>query len=76
MDYAAQLALFLQEKTGSIFGRWSGKMSAAEQKSLFGMFIGKGTIIIDGELELICNRVKIAFGLDYEDRNPTSWRHL
>jgi ribosomal protein L9 len=75
-DYAANLALFLQEKTGSVFGNWCGRMTANEQRELFGRFIGKGRIIIDGLNETICNRVKVCFGLDYDDRNLAHWRDL
>lgn len=76
MDYAANLALFLLEKTGSIFSTWSGKLTANEQRALFGRAIGKGTIVIDGEHELISNRVKVCFGQDYDDRNVTAWGAL
>lgn len=76
MDYAANLALFLLEKTGSIFGHYEAKMSAAEQRTLFGQFIGKGKIVIDGERETICNRVTVAFGMDWDDRNCVNWRNL
>ena len=76
MHHAAQLALFLLEKTGSIFGVWSGRMTATEQRALFGKFLGKGLIIIDGEKETICNRVKVCFGLDYDDRNLRRWAAL
>jgi len=76
MDYAANLALFLLEKTGSVFGLWVGRMTASEQRDLFGRNIGKGRIIIDGEAETICNRVQVCFGLDYDDRNVTAWRAL
>lgn len=75
-DYAARLALFLLEKTGTVLGEWSGRLSAAEQRGLFGRFIGKGLIIINGERETICNRVKVCFGLDFDDRNFTPWRTL
>ena len=75
-DYAAQLAMFLIEKTGSVFGNWSDRMTAKEQRALFGRFIGKGRIVIDGERETLCNRVKVCFGLDYDDRNVTNWRDL
>ena len=44
MDYAANLALFLLERTGSIFATWTGRLSANEQRELFGRAIGKGTI--------------------------------
>ena len=76
MDYAANVALFLLEKTGSVFGQWKGKLSAAEQRSLLGRFLGKGTIVIDGANETICNRVKVCFGLDYDDRNVTKFSAL
>ena len=75
-DYAAKLALFLVDKVGTIFGTWSGKLTATEQRDLFGRFIGKGQIVIDGEQETLCNRVKVCFGLDYDDRNVTRWRDL
>jgi hypothetical protein len=76
MDYAANLALFLIEKTGTVFGRYIGKMTAAEQRALFGRCIGKGSIVIDGEREEIANRVKVCFGHDYDDRNVTKWSAL
>jgi len=76
VDYAGSLAMFLQEKTGTVLGRWKGKMSAAEQRALFGRALGKGTIVIDGERETVANQVKVAFGQDYDDRNITAWRDL
>jgi hypothetical protein len=51
-------------------------MSAADQRALFGRYIGKGTIVIDGTSETICNRVKVCFGLDSDDRNTTRWAAL
>jgi hypothetical protein len=75
-DVAASLALFLLKNVGSVIGRWSGKMTAAKQRNLFGRSLGKGTIIIDGTEETIKNRVKVCFGLDYDDRNVTNWRDL
>ncbi|WCH25217.1 hypothetical protein [Aeromonas salmonicida] len=75
-DYAAALALFLLEKTGSVFGVWAGRMTAADQRTLFGQFLGKGLIVIDGERETVCNRVKVCFGLDYDDRNQRRWSAL
>lgn len=76
MDRAASLALFLLEKTGTVLGNWAGKMTAAEQRALFGRFIGKGRIVIDGTAETIANRVKVCFGHDYDDRNVTRWAAL
>jgi hypothetical protein len=51
-------------------------MSATDQRELFGVFLGKGTIVIDGEQELVFNRVKVAFGMDWDDRNVTAWSAL
>lgn len=76
MDYAANLAMFLLEKTGSVFKVWAGKLSAAEQRALFGRYIGKGQIVINGERETVSNRVKVCFGMDYDDRNVVAWRDL
>lgn len=73
MEYAANLAFFLLEKTGKTTGLWSGKMTAAEQRNLFGRFLGKGRIVIDGYNEIIFNRVQVCFGHDYDDRNVTRW---
>jgi hypothetical protein len=76
MDYAANLAIFLIEKTGSVFATWSGKMTANEQRNLFGRNIGKGRIVINGDDETIRNRVTVCFGHDYDDRNVTKWAAL
>lgn len=76
MDYAANLAALLLSKTGTVLGTWKGRLSAGEQRNLFGRFLGKGQIIIDGEHETICDRVKVCFGHDYDDRNITAWRAL
>jgi hypothetical protein len=75
-DHAAALAIFLTEKTGSCLNTWEGRMTAAEQRALFGRNIGKGTIVIDGTAETIHNRVKVCFGLDSDDRNVTKWAVL
>jgi len=76
MDYAANLALFLLEKTGSIFKRWDGRMSAADQRALFGRNLGRGTIVIDGTSETVACRVSVCFGLDYDYRNVNKWSAL
>lgn len=75
-DFAAQLAMFLLEKAGSVLGNWSGKLTAIEQRALFGRFLGKGRIVIDGAEETICNRVRVCFGHDWDDRNVTRWSAL
>jgi len=76
MDYAANLAFFLQEKTGTIFGSWSGRMSAKEQRELFGRFLGKGRIYISGSDERVEHWVKVCFGLDSDMTKRIYWRDL
>ena len=76
MDYAANLALFLQEKVGSIFGEWDGQMTAAEQRALFGRFLGKGRLYINGTTERIEHYVKVCFGTDSECTKAVAWRDL
>jgi hypothetical protein len=76
MDYAAILALFLLAKTGSVLGRWVGRLTANEQRELFGRAMGKGRIVVDGEEETISNLVSVCFGQDYDYRNLTKWSAL
>lgn len=75
-DHAATLALFLTERTGSCFGQWSGRLPAAEQRSLFGRFLGKGTLYIDGRDETIAHYVKTGFGLDSDCTATIRWMNL
>ena len=76
MDYAANLALFLQDQSGSIFGEWQGRLPAKEQRALFGRFLGKGLLYIDGKEEIIAHYVKTCFGLDSECTALVLWREL
>lgn len=70
------LCLFLLEKTDSVFGVWRGKMPAKEQRKLFGLFLGKGRIDIDGEKETITHTIKVCFGLDYDVTFDKKWSDL
>jgi len=76
MDYAANLAIFLIEKTGSVFNTWTGRLTAAEQRALFGRFIGKGKLVIDGASETVEHYRKVCFGLDSECTATLAWRVL
>lgn len=75
-DYAGNLALFLTEKRGSCLAQWKGKMPAAEQRALFGRFLGKGTIEIDGAAETLTHWVKVCFGQDYDVTFERKWGAL
>lgn len=76
MDYAANLAIFLMEKTGSVLTTWAGRMTADEQRALFGRFIGKGKLVIDGSAETVEHYRKVCFGLDSECTATLNWRTL
>jgi len=73
-DHAASLSFFLLAQVSSVCGTWRGKLSAAEQRALFGTFLGKGTIVIDGATETIQHIRKIAFGMDWEVTQTLHWR--
>jgi hypothetical protein len=76
IDYAANLAIFLTEKTGSCLKTWKGRLSAAEQRDLFGQFLGKGTIEIDGTAETLAHWVKVCFGQDFNVTFERKWGAL
>lgn len=75
-DYAAQLALFLLAQTGSIWGRYRAPMPAKQQRALFGRFLGKGNIIIDGTDESVSMKRRVCFGTDWEEVGYTKWGAL
>lgn len=45
--------MFLLENTGSIQGRWVGRMAAADQRAVFGRKIGKGRFRVCGQTETV-----------------------
>lgn len=75
-ERAADLALFLTERTGSCYGTWRGRLSAKEQRALLGRYLGKGLITIDGAEERVKMTVKVCFGLDFDVRQDLSWNEL
>ena len=75
-DRPALLALFLTERTGSCIKTWSGRMPAAQQRALFGVYLGKGRLWIDGAAETVEHHVSVCFGLDTECTARLSWRDL
>lgn len=75
-DAAANMALFLLEKTGSVCGRFYGTMPAAQQRAMFGRFLGKGKVEIDGATEILSHTVKVCFGMDYDTNFSRAWGAL
>jgi hypothetical protein len=51
-------------------------MSAAEQRALFGKFLGKGKLTIDAAEETIKHQISLCYGLDYETTACLAWRDL
>lgn len=66
-DIAANIALFLTERKGSCLATWKGKLSAAEQRALFGSYLGKGNFIINGSDESVTYWITVGFGGDYDE---------
>ena len=75
-DHACNLAHFLRDRTGSVYGKWCGSMPAKEQRALFGRFLGKGRLVIDGAAESIKHSRKVCFGTDFEVNHNVAWREL
>lgn len=75
-EIAANLAAFLTEKTGRATGVFKGRLLKAQQISLFGRYLGKGLIHIDGSNETVSHTVSRCFGLDYEITFASSWVNL
>jgi len=75
-DYAANLAIFLLTNRGSIFAGWTGHMPAKDQRKLFGRFLGKGKIYIDGSDERLEHWVQVCFGLDSDCTKRLRWAEL
>jgi hypothetical protein len=66
LPYQTRLERFLIEKAGASHESWQGRLSAKEQRALFGQFLGKGLIYISGSCGRIEHWRKVCFGLDSE----------
>lgn len=75
-DAAGNMAVFLLDQTGSIFGEWSGRLTAADQRKLFGKFIGKGTLRINGGNETVNHLRTVCFGTMVDCVSTDYWRDL
>ena len=70
-NIAANCAIFLISQGQSIFGTWGGRMPAKQQREIFGTFLGKGWIKIDGSKDTVSHTVKVCFGLDWDTQTMT-----
>lgn len=75
-ERVANVTFFVLERTGSVLGTWKGRMSAKDQRALFGQFLGKGMIVINGATETIKHIRKVCFGLDWDTTADIAWRDL
>ena len=75
-EATTNVAFFLLEKVGNVTGTWRGRLTAKEQRALFGQFLGKGTLTIDGALERVTHTIKVCFGLDYDVNQTRTFRQL
>lgn len=75
-DVAANMAFFLLENTGSVCGKWAGYMLADDQRKLFGRYLGRGYIVVDGATERVRMIVTVCFGTDWDVRENHSWQEL
>lgn len=76
MDTASNLAMFLLDKTGDVCGQWRGRLTAQQQRVLFGKVLaGKREIRICGKSERILAIRKVGFGQDWETEEWT-WKEL
>lgn len=75
-DIITNLAFFLLDNTGSVNGKFKGKLSAKEQRELFGVFLGKGTIEIDGMRETVRHIISVCFGHDFDVKFESKWKDI
>lgn len=65
-DVAANIAHVLMANGAGIFDTITGNISAKDQRRVFGLFLGKGKLIIDGQKDTVCATYQTAFGGDQE----------
>lgn len=75
-DRAAALAFFLMDQDESVTGRWSGRLTAADQRALFGMVVGRGRLVVDGAREEVSMIISACYGMDFSTEFCQPWRAL
>lgn len=75
-DYAANLAQFLLENTGSVCGIIVTRIRATDQRKLFGRFLGRGSVEIDGDQEEVVHRYTSCYGQSIENTGVWTFRAL
>jgi hypothetical protein len=75
-DRAANLAFFLIENGENVWGKWTGRIHAADQRKLFGKVIGRGFLRIDGSEETVSHIISVAFGAFRDSVSCDTFRNL
>lgn len=64
-ETASHIAFFLISQGKKSYEEWDGYMPAKKQREVFGVYLGRGRIFVDGLNETISMTVKVCFGLDF-----------
>lgn len=81
LNVVENLALFLVANGRATNGRWQGPLRAADQRALFGVALGRGTIRIDGSVDRVAHSITVCFGTDWavtdvlDLSEAMAWRH-
>jgi len=75
-DKIESMSALVIARCDSPWGRVTLKMNKAEQVAMFGQYMGRGTIIVDGEAEEVRHVVSCCFGQDYEVTKTVKWIDL
>lgn len=67
-DIAARVCMFLTRESGGKNTTWGGKLAPAQQRALFGTYLGRGQFLIDGVQETVTMSVQVCFGTDSMQR--------
>jgi len=73
LEIVGALAIFLLNRTGSIYGKFEGRLTQTEQREAFECVpFGKLKVTIDGAAETVGAYRKVCFGTDWE-ANSYGW---
>jgi len=71
-DFQERIAFFLISKGLNVGSTWEGKLKKAEQVEAFGVYLGRGVIIVNGTNDTVLNTVSICYGTETEVRESLS----
>ena len=63
---AENITFFLIGKGLDVLGTFEGKLTKKEQMNAFGFYMGKGTIIVNGDRLSVLMRVRTSYGQESE----------